>query len=134
MSSEKEKKKSFPKDIADALSNKAASALYSIKEAESVPDAIKKALSRRDNVLMLRINKDSLLKVDALVDAGIFKSRSESAAFLLSEGIKARKDLYEKISEKIKKIHTLKEELQEMIGVEILNEEQNIDNSENEEK
>jgi len=134
MSSEKEKKKSFPKDIADALSNKAASALYSIKEAESVPDAIKKALSRRDNVLMLRINKDSLLKVDALVDAGIFKSRSESAAFLLSEGIKARKDLYEKISEKIKKIHTLKEELQEMIGVEILNEEQNIDSSENEEK
>ena len=118
----KHKKKSFPKDIANAISNKAASAIYSMKEAETIPDAIKKALTARENVLMIRINEDSLKKIDELVDAGIFKSRSESAAFLICEGIKAKNELYEKISEKTKKIQVLKEELKEMLGEKISSE------------
>ena len=127
MGAEKTKKKSLPKELADTLSNKAASAIISFREAESVPDAIKKALKGRENVLMLRINEESLNKVDELVDAGIFKSRSESAAFLLREGIKARTDLYEKLSDKIRKIQDLKEELKELVEDEIISKEENQD-------
>ena len=107
MSCEKSKKKSFPKDAAEAI-RKALS--------ESIPEAITRALSGRENVIMVRINEESLAKIDELVETGIFKSRSESAAFLLREGIKARTDLFEKISEKIKQIQSLKEELQEALG------------------
>jgi len=125
MNEEKTKKKSLSKELADTLSDKAASAIISFREAESFPNAIKKALGGRENVLMLRINEESLNKVDELVESGLFKSRSESAAFLLREGIKARSDLYDKLSEKVRKIQSLKEELKELIEDEIKIKEEN---------
>src|SRR5437879_7602584 len=57
---------------------------------ESIGKAIESALSAREHVVMVRVNDESLTKLDHLVEAGIFKSRSESAAFLISEGIKAQ--------------------------------------------
>ena len=85
---------------------------------ETIDTAIKSALSFRDNVVMVRINKESLKKMDELVDAGLFKSRSESAAFLIREGIKAREDIYNKINEKISEIQKLKEELKDIVSSE----------------
>src|SRR5688572_336979 len=55
---------------------------------ESIGKAIESALSAREHVVMVRVNDESLTRLDHLVEAGIFKSRSESAAFLISEGIK----------------------------------------------
>jgi len=70
----------------------------------------------RNNVIMARVDEDVAEKIDQLVDAGIFKSRSESAAFLIAEGVKARKELFDKIDEKIKLIQKLKVELKEIIS------------------
>src|SRR6195256_6463189 len=52
------------------------------KATESIGKAIESALSARDHVVMVRVNDDSLKSLDALVQSGIFKSRSEAADFL----------------------------------------------------
>jgi len=85
------------------------------KATESIGKAIESALSARDHVVMVRVNDDSLKKLDALVQSGIFKSRSESAAFLISEGIKAQDALFSRISERITEIERLRSELKEII-------------------
>jgi hypothetical protein len=54
-----------------------------------------------------------------LVDVGLFKSRSESAAFLIQEGIKSQEALFAKISTKLKKIDKIKDELKDIVSEEI---------------
>jgi Arc/MetJ-type ribon-helix-helix transcriptional regulator len=82
---------------------------------ESIGKAIESALSARDHVVMVRVNDDSLGKLDALVQSGIFKSRSEAAAFLISEGVKAQEPLFARIEEKIREIARLRSELKDSI-------------------
>jgi Arc/MetJ-type ribon-helix-helix transcriptional regulator len=82
---------------------------------ESIGKAIDSALSARDHVVMVRVNDDSLKSLDALVQTGIFKSRSEAAAFLISEGVKAQAPLFESISERIKEIERLRTELKDIV-------------------
>jgi Arc/MetJ-type ribon-helix-helix transcriptional regulator len=86
---------------------------------ESIGKAIETALSAREHVVMVRVNDESLTKLDHLVEAGIFKSRSESAAFLISEGIKAQANLFERISNKIEEINKLRSELKNIVGQEV---------------
>lgn len=85
------------------------------KATESIGRAIDTALSARDHVVMVRVNDDSLRRIDALVQSGIFKSRSEAAAFLISEGAKAQSDLFHRIEEKIGEIERLRSELKSII-------------------
>ena len=89
---------------------------------ETIETAINAALSLRDNVIMVRINKESLAKIDELIDSGLFKTRSECSAFLIREGIKARSDIFGKIEEKINEIQRLKTELKDIVDTEIKNE------------
>ena len=88
------------------------------KATESISKAIESALAARDHVVMVRVNDDAIKKLDALVQSGIFKSRSESAAFLISEGIKAQEPLFERISEKIEEIERLRSELKSIVQTE----------------
>lgn len=85
------------------------------KATESIGKAIDSALSARDHVVMVRVNDDSLKSLDALVQTGIFKSRSEAAAFLISEGVKAQATLFDRISERIKEIERLRAELKGIV-------------------
>ena len=85
------------------------------KATESISKAIESALSARDHVVMVRVNDESLKRLDELVQSGIFKSRSESAAFLISEGIKAQDPLFTRIAEKINEIERLRSELKTII-------------------
>jgi Arc/MetJ-type ribon-helix-helix transcriptional regulator len=85
------------------------------KATESIGKAIDSALAARDHVVMVRVNDDSLKSLDALVQTGIFKSRSEAAAFLISEGVKAQAPLFERISERIKEIERLRAELKGIV-------------------
>ena len=64
---------------------------------------------------MVRMSKDSLRKLDALVDCGLTRSRSEAAAFLISEGIRARASTYEKIAEQSEVIRNAREELSRLL-------------------
>ena len=82
---------------------------------ESIGKAIESALSARDHVVMVRVNDESLKRLDALVQSGIFKSRSEAAAFLISEGVRAQQPLFERISERIKEIERLQSELKSIV-------------------
>jgi Arc/MetJ-type ribon-helix-helix transcriptional regulator len=70
----------------------------------------------RDNVVMVRVNDAALAKLDDLVDADIFKSRSQAAAFLLDAGIRSQQALFEQIDEKVREIRKLREQLRKMTG------------------
>lgn len=69
----------------------------------------------RDYVVMVRVNKDSLDKIDELIESGMFKSRSESAAYLIARGIQSDNELFHKIEDKVSEINRLKEELRSML-------------------
>jgi hypothetical protein len=58
-----------------------------IKTAESLRKIVDKALSSRNTVLTIRVNDECNEKLNMLVEAGLFKSRSESAAFLICKKI-----------------------------------------------
>ena len=83
---------------------------------ESLKETLQGALSARNNVVMVRLNKESLIKLDDLVESGIVSSRSEAAAFLIGEGVKARSGLYDQISEKTAQIRKAKAELRDLLG------------------
>lgn len=93
--------------------------------AEVIKDAIKQvgdfgqtiggAISTRDHVVMVRVDTDTLQKLDMLMDAEICKSRSEAAAYLINEGIKSNAKLFEKIGEVTGQIAALREQLRASI-------------------
>lgn len=94
-----------------------------VKTAESIKKVIDKAMVARNTVLTIRVNDESKEKLRMLVDVGLFKSRSESAAFLIQEGIKSQEALFAKISTKLKKIDKIKDELKDIVSEEIEGEE-----------
>ncbi len=71
---------------------------------------------KRDNVVMVRVDEENLNRIDELVESGQFRSRSEATAFLISEGIKAKQQMFEKMAEKISQIQDLRTELEAMIA------------------
>lgn len=77
------------------------------------------AIQTRDNVLMVRVNSDTVKRLDRLVDAEICRSRSEAAAFLISEGIKHNEALYVKINDITDKIAALRAQLKNDINQEV---------------
>ena len=89
---------------------------------ENLRDTIKQTLkgvrAARDSVVMVRVNKDSLGRLDELVEAGLVGSRSEAAAFLIAEGIKTRQGLFDKIASKIDGIREAREELRKLLDEE----------------
>ena len=82
---------------------------------ENIKETFQDALSARKNVVMVRLNEGSVKRLDELVEAGVVDSRSESAAYLIGEGIKARSGLFERIAEKIDQIRKAKDELRELL-------------------
>ncbi len=92
---------------------------FANRTAESIKKAIDKALSSRNTVLTIRVNDDSNEKINRLVESGLFKTRSESAAFLILQGIKAQQDLFDKIEGKIKRMEKIKQELKSIVSEEI---------------
>ena len=69
----------------------------------------------RDNVLSIRVDDGDVAAIDALVEAGVLKTRSETAAWLIKSGIEANRDLFEQVQEKTAEIRRLREETQELI-------------------
>ena len=88
------------------------------KQVENLGKALGSALQDRANVVMVRVNNDSLDYLDMLVEADVTKSRSESAAFLINEGIKANEQLFNKIRQITDQISALKAQLRQTVEVE----------------
>jgi hypothetical protein len=77
----------------------------------SIVETLEVALSGRGNTVMVRVNDEALEKLDMLVAAGICKSRSESAAFLLQQGIERSAPMFDRIGDVTTRITSLREEL-----------------------
>jgi hypothetical protein len=90
-----------------------------LKQMETIGQALGEALQGRGNVVMVRVNDEALDHLDMLVEAEITKSRSESAAFLINEGITANSDLFEKISTITQKITALREQLRKEVQLNV---------------
>lgn len=90
-----------------------------IKPTSSIKKVIDQALANRNIVLTIRVNEESNKKLNMLVDAGLFKSRSESAAFLIEEGIRSQGPLFKKITERLEKIDRIREELKNIVSEEM---------------
>jgi len=86
------------------------------KSVESLSKALGTALEDRANVVMVRVNNEALRHLDMLVEAEVTKSRSESAALLISEGIRANQALFDKIGEITRQIGELREQLRQSIA------------------
>lgn len=113
---QEDKKKDKQKTL-DELGNQVGK--IAAKTAESIKKVIDRALASRNTVLTIRVNDESFEKMSKLVDAGLFKSRSESAAFLIQEGIKRREDLFTKIEGKLKRMEKIREELRSIVEKEM---------------
>ena len=92
--------------------------------AENAAESIKETLKgrtagerpARDNVVMVRVDRDSLARLDDLVESELAGSRSEAAAFLIAEGIKSRRDLFNAISAKVEEIRRARDELKALLN------------------
>lgn len=107
------KKRNVFEELGDSMGR------FATKTIESIKNTIDKSMSSRNTVLTIRVNEDANRSLNMLVEAGIFKSRSESAAFLIEEGIKNQENLFSRISEKLSKIEKIRDELKDIIKDEI---------------
>lgn len=67
--------------------------------------------TNRDHVVMMRLGEEALQRLDDLVEAGLFGSRSEAAAFLVGAGIQSQNELFERITRYSSDIRKIRSEL-----------------------
>lgn len=72
--------------------------------------------ARRDNVISVRLDDASLRRIDTLVKADIFSSRSAAASYLISKGILAQMQLLEQVEERLSAIESIQDELKELFA------------------
>jgi hypothetical protein len=78
---------------------------------------VERALSAKDDyVVAVKVSHAAQDKLEQLVQAGVFRSRAEAAAFLIDEGIKAQTELFDRVSLKLSEIERLRAELRGMIS------------------
>ena len=78
---------------------------------------IEKAISAKDDyMLAVKVSHDAQKRLGQLVQAGVFGSRAEAAAFLIDEGIKSQGPLFERVEQKLTEIERLRAELRGMVG------------------
>ena len=85
--------------------------LSDIPEVQALVNRFKYPGENRGNVVMVRLSDDAVKKIDLLVDATLFGSRSEATAFLVGAGIENQKELLDKLNVHTEEIQKLKEQL-----------------------
>jgi Arc/MetJ-type ribon-helix-helix transcriptional regulator len=87
--------------------------LSSMSELRDILEPFLGAGGTRGNVVMVRLADEALSRLDQLVEAGLFGSRSEAAAFLVGAGIRAQQPLLERIAEQTAAIGKMRKELRQ---------------------
>src|SRR5918998_5422523 len=78
---------------------------------------IERALSAKDDyVVAVKVSHEAQESLEQLVQAGVFRSRADAAAFLIDEGIKSQHELFERVGQKLSEIERLRAELRGMIS------------------
>ena len=89
------------------------------KAPETINKAVERAMNVKDTTVLLRLGDKESEALDTLVSAGIYKSRTEAANFLIAEGIKAQAALFERIQSKLDEIERLRSELRQSVGSDV---------------
>jgi Arc/MetJ-type ribon-helix-helix transcriptional regulator len=78
---------------------------------------IERAISAKDDyVVAVKVSQDAQEKLEQLVQAGVFRSRADAAAYLIDEGIKTQSALFDRVQQKLAEIERLRAELRGMIN------------------
>ena len=78
---------------------------------------IERAISAKDDyVVAVKVSHEAQERLEQLVQAGVFRTRAEAAAFLIDEGIKAQSPLFERVQLKLSEIERLRAELRGLIS------------------
>jgi Arc/MetJ-type ribon-helix-helix transcriptional regulator len=93
----------------------AALPLSAIPELQELLGCFAGPQDRRSNVVMVRLGDDAVSQLDLLIDAGLFGSRSEAAAFLVGAGIEANRELLAQTAKRGAEIKNIREELRRAI-------------------
>jgi Arc/MetJ-type ribon-helix-helix transcriptional regulator len=67
--------------------------------------------SPREHTVMVRVDQDTLRKIDAWVETGAVKSRSEAAALFIREGLKVRDSELSELEDALHKVEQAKKSL-----------------------
>ena len=79
---------------------------------------IERAISAKDDyVVAVKVSHEAQEKLESLVQAGVFRSRAEAAAYLIDEGIKTQAALFDRVQQKLSEIERLRAELRGMVGI-----------------
>jgi Arc/MetJ-type ribon-helix-helix transcriptional regulator len=71
--------------------------------------------STRDQVVMVRVDADTAEKLDAWVETGAVKSRSEAAALFIREGLQVRRQELDELQDAIDDVEKARERLRERV-------------------
>lgn len=78
---------------------------------------IERAIAAKDDyVVAVKVTPEAQDKLEQLVQAGVFRTRAEAAAFLIDEGVKAQSELFNRVQQKLSEIERLRSELRGMIN------------------
>jgi Arc/MetJ-type ribon-helix-helix transcriptional regulator len=78
--------------------------------------------SKRDQVVMVRVDEETARRLDAWVETGAMKSRSEAAALFIKEGLKVRATELSELEDSIRDVEKAKDRLRKRVR-EVLGEE-----------
>ncbi len=79
---------------------------------------IERAISAKDDyVVAVKVSHEAQEKLEQLVQAGVFRSRAEAAAYLIDEGIKTQAALFDRVQQKLSEIERLRAELRGIVGI-----------------
>jgi len=67
--------------------------------------------SPRDQVVMVRLDEESAGKLDAWVETGAVRSRSEAAALFIREGLKVRAEELRRMEDALREVQVAKQRL-----------------------
>src|SRR5579871_6217203 len=88
--------------------------LSDLPEVQEFVDRFTSRGESRGNVVNVRLTDDALARIDQLVEATLFGSRSEATAFLIGSGIESQKELFDRLSAHADEIRNLKEKLRKV--------------------
>ncbi|MEM2021659.1 MAG: ribbon-helix-helix domain-containing protein [Zestosphaera sp.] len=81
------------------------------KALESLEETLSMTFGKPSQVVSVRIREDDLEVIDRLVEAGIFRSRSEAVAYFTRKGVEASSEWINKATEQAKKIKELQDSI-----------------------
>lgn len=86
------------------------------KSLTAISHKVKGVLNINDGDLNhVKVSPDTQDKIDSLVEAGVFDSKAEAAAYLIEQGIKAEVKLFDVVEQKLSEIRRLRSELRHLV-------------------